>query len=400
MNSNRQNKNQSFFLNKKKSVLKAKKTRLFFHNGFLGYLIMLIFFLTLASCSPAERQSKEKIFLTKGKSAFFNKKFEIVIPYFRYILQSKTVPANIKQISHLYLGLSHYHLGEFATAQSHFAKYKKSERDFFRNLVGLSGSEKINNKIISMYQFLMQKEYEKARGLIKQILSDSDKLSGIQMSAMNHAIFASGDCLAYAKLDKKLREMLKKIRHRLAQKESGNPQLTVHSLECILMKHGRKMIQNKEISAKTKKLFALLSQEALSVNFYAPMVESYRDITVGKLDDAMKKAQKVFANSKTQEAFSLVVRLYLLQQKSLQANSFLTKNLDFFSDSAVDQYNLASYWSIIGDQNKAFDALKKSFEQGFRDLMHIVHDPDMIPIRNNKQFQTLLDQFFPKRDFR
>lgn len=53
-------------------------------------------------------------------------------------------------------------------------------------------------------------------------------------------------------------------------------------------------------------------------------------------------------------------------------------------------YNLACSYSLIGDIDKSLESLKKAIELGFTDFRHLKNDPDLVTVRKDKRFYTLI----------
>jgi tetratricopeptide (TPR) repeat protein len=54
-------------------------------------------------------------------------------------------------------------------------------------------------------------------------------------------------------------------------------------------------------------------------------------------------------------------------------------------------YNLACSYSLLKEKARAFTALKRAIELGYRDLEHMAADPDLENLRSDPRWNDLLD---------
>ena len=60
-------------------------------------------------------------------------------------------------------------------------------------------------------------------------------------------------------------------------------------------------------------------------------------------------------------------------------------------------YNLACSYSNLSDLDGAFDALGRAFDLGYRDYPHLLKDPDLEKVRQDRRFKQLLNKKWGKR---
>lgn len=60
-------------------------------------------------------------------------------------------------------------------------------------------------------------------------------------------------------------------------------------------------------------------------------------------------------------------------------------------------YNLACSYSNLEDLDGAFGALRRAFELGYNDYPHLLRDPDLKNLRQDRRFKALLDKKWGKR---
>jgi Flp pilus assembly protein TadD len=64
---------------------------------------------------------------------------------------------------------------------------------------------------------------------------------------------------------------------------------------------------------------------------------------------------------------------------------------------AVAYYNLACSYSNLEEVDAAFEALHRAFDLGYNDYRHLLRDPDLVNLRKDRRFKTLLNRQWGKR---
>lgn len=59
-------------------------------------------------------------------------------------------------------------------------------------------------------------------------------------------------------------------------------------------------------------------------------------------------------------------------------------------DDPTAFYNLACSFSLLGDRDRAIDALAKSVEKGYADVDHLLQDPDLAAVREDPRFAAVV----------
>jgi len=72
------------------------------------------------------------------------------------------------------------------------------------------------------------------------------------------------------------------------------------------------------------------------------------------------------------------------------AGASLEKAVALGATSALDLYNVASAYALLGEPDRAFDALERAVLAGFRDRGLAERDPDLASLRADPRFQALL----------
>jgi len=118
-----------------------------------------------------------------------------------------------------------------------------------------------------------------------------------------------------------------------------------------------------------------------------------------QLDDAKRRAQILKDGPKSPEEFYLRGDI-LLKRHELEAS---TKDFERFLAGCGEppaegleemyvaaHYNLAAYYSVKKEIDKAFDHLAKSIEGGYRDVARLQTDPDLEELRKDPRFQEVV----------
>lgn len=60
-------------------------------------------------------------------------------------------------------------------------------------------------------------------------------------------------------------------------------------------------------------------------------------------------------------------------------------------------YNLACSYSLVGDLEKSFEAIKASVEKGYEDFQYLENDDDLVNLRQFPPFEDFFIQLRPKQ---
>jgi hypothetical protein len=78
------------------------------------------------------------------------------------------------------------------------------------------------------------------------------------------------------------------------------------------------------------------------------------------------------------------------------AGPSLEKAAALGADSAIDLYNIACGYAILGQKDKALDWLDRAVAAGFTDRSLLERDPDLASIRDTERFRKLVDKLPPQ----
>ena len=90
------------------------------------------------------------------------------------------------------------------------------------------------------------------------------------------------------------------------------------------------------------------------------------------------------------DALVLLGELYTkkgLYEKGLEIDRRITV---LRPDDPIAHYNLACSYSLLRNRKEAFKALRKSIALGYRDIGHMVTDPDLGYLHNSRRFRWML----------
>ena len=126
---------------------------------------------------------------------------------------------------------------------------------------------------------------------------------------------------------------------------------------------------------------------------------AYTYLTRGKLH--LKNGEKELAEEDFQKvvaldsAINVDARYYALHflGRDEEAAEIMDKIIEEDTYSPGEWYNKACLYSLMGRHDEAMEALKTSFEKGYRSLIHILHDDDLDPIRDSEDYKALIEKY-------
>ena len=126
---------------------------------------------------------------------------------------------------------------------------------------------------------------------------------------------------------------------------------------------------------------------------------AYIYLTRGKLH--LKNGNKELAEEDFQKvvaldsAMNVDARYYALHflGRDEEAAEIMDKIIEADPYAPGEWYNKACLYSLMGRLDEAVEALKTSFEKGYRSLVHIEHDDDLDPLRDREDFKALIEKY-------
>ena len=126
---------------------------------------------------------------------------------------------------------------------------------------------------------------------------------------------------------------------------------------------------------------------------------AYIFLTRGKLH--LKNGNKELAEEDFQKvvaldsAMNVDARYYALHflGRDEEAAEIMDKIIEADPYAPGEWYNKACLYSLMGRLDEAIEALKTSFEKGYRSLVHIEHDDDLDPLREREDFKALIEKY-------
>jgi tetratricopeptide (TPR) repeat protein len=111
------------------------------------------------------------------------------------------------------------------------------------------------------------------------------------------------------------------------------------------------------------------TQLDFELEFFAPILER---------DPAYADALRVHANNLAARG---------LYARAMQADRRLTR---LTPERPIPWYNLACSYAVLGMTDRAFDALQRALDLGYRHIRHLCRDPDLKALRHDPRFGRLL----------
>jgi len=74
---------------------------------------------------------------------------------------------------------------------------------------------------------------------------------------------------------------------------------------------------------------------------------------------------------------------------------YLQKSVQLDSTKGKNYFRLACSFALNNQPTEAIYYLKQAFEKGYKNYDSLISDPDLDALKNNKEFQTLLDKYIP-----
>lgn len=133
--------------------------------------------------------------------------------------------------------------------------------------------------------------------------------------------------------------------------------------------------------------------------FYFILTASYGQVTTDqKFEKFATHQDSLFANAYDQrdiKTYNKLLNEFLSEYKNLSDSS-----KKIFSNSLNGAYyNLCCTYALLDNKVMAITYLKKAIEAGYFDYMHLQTDVDLNTIRNEKEFNTLVEPLRGIRDF-
>lgn len=116
-------------------------------------------------------------------------------------------------------------------------------------------------------------------------------------------------------------------------------------------------------------------------------------LEIGENEKAMADLETVVAKDTVADGGSC--RHYALHQlgESEEAVQWMEKIIGLYGDDPGQWYDKACLYARMGRGDEAVEALKISFEKGYRGFPHIENDDDVDSIRDREDFKSLVEQY-------
>ena len=92
-------------------------------------------------------------------------------------------------------------------------------------------------------------------------------------------------------------------------------------------------------------------------------------------------------------AYSYRAVAYIEQRKFKPAGEDLNKTLEINPNDAIAYYNLAAFYSLQNESDRALDSLDHALALGFKDYDFLLKDPDLKKVRRHPKFRKVLEKY-------
>jgi hypothetical protein len=361
-------------------------------------LIMLSIFL-FSACIPEETDNVHIKFWVKGREAFSKKNFDRAVPYFRKVAFEKMIQSDLTGYALIYLSLSYYHLWDLENAEKNFQIFLKAKKggvfQVFENLRGKGNQELISEIYLSLIKGKQAEALRLAQKLLNEAALGEKKLNIEQIFMIHHVLYLNGDCADFYLLGKALENFIGNLGKEEARELLKEPLFGIGALDCFIV-HRNKGAESKNWQKEALGFIQKLDNKkepSISL-FYGELLDAYKSLLLGDFVKAEAKGEKLLKKNPNQESLSFMVRLLELKGNFAELRLFMDRHAPRFGSEPVDQYKLASYYSVARDKAKALQFLENALNQGFRDLAHMKSDPYLNFIRGTAEFQNLIRKIF------
>jgi tetratricopeptide (TPR) repeat protein len=77
---------------------------------------------------------------------------------------------------------------------------------------------------------------------------------------------------------------------------------------------------------------------------------------------------------------------------------YLQKAIQLNPSNGRTYYRLACSYALNNQAADAVSYLKQAFEKGFKNYDVLINDPDLSNLKDNKEFQALIEKYLKKKD--
>ena len=113
----------------------------------------------------------------------------------------------------------------------------------------------------------------------------------------------------------------------------------------------------------------------------------------GEKELAMADYQKVVELDTVPNSYSCAPYAFFQLGREEEAVAFMDKIIEKDNENAENYYNKTCLYTLMGRKEEAIEALRISFEKGFRRFSHIDKDNDLDGLRDLPEFQHLIDEY-------
>ena len=91
--------------------------------------------------------------------------------------------------------------------------------------------------------------------------------------------------------------------------------------------------------------------------------------------------------------YTLAMYAHLALGDTIEAVNYLHKILTSEGIDKTDYYNIACFYSLIGQEEYAMEYLRTALENGYRELTYLAYDRDLDALRDREDYKALVEEY-------
>ena len=126
--------------------------------------------------------------------------------------------------------------------------------------------------------------------------------------------------------------------------------------------------------------------------------EGNKSLQLNNLEEAIKNYKMALMHNKAFEESYINLSTAYLNNKEFKASLETLKDLQKINpNNPFLHYNLACYYSIIGNNNLGLASLKQAIKNGFKNYKNLKKDPDLKNLRLDPKFKNI-EKLIPSKN--
>lgn len=132
-----------------------------------------------------------------------------------------------------------------------------------------------------------------------------------------------------------------------------------------------------------------INHDSTNVYYYLARGDMYQ--LLGWTEEAKRDYQTVIAVDSVD--YTLAMYAHLALGDTIEAVNYLHKILTSEGIDKTDYYNIACFYSLIGQEDYAMEYLRTSLENGYRELTYMAYDRDLDALRDREDYKALVEEY-------